>query len=94
MVSRGDYRQVVRLQWFRVAVKTPRLRKLLKGCRCNRWEREMWRRWRPLFGWESLCPIWFADLLGLVVVMPLATPRATQEDVDAAYPAEFHLITS
>jgi hypothetical protein len=50
--------------------------------RCNRWEREAWRVWRPKFKWSNLCPIWFADRFGLTVVMARALP-VTQEEVDA-----------
>jgi len=32
----------------------------------------MWRTWRPIFGWPCLCPVLFADPLGLVVIMPRA----------------------
>jgi hypothetical protein len=90
----GDYRHTFLLRRLGVAVKVPRLRSFSKGCRCNLWEREMWQQWRPLFHWHSLCPILLADSLGLVVVMPLATPPATQEELDEAYPGEFHLISS
>jgi hypothetical protein len=50
--------------------------------RCNRWERDVWRVWRPKFKWSNLRPIWFADRFGLVVVMACALP-VTQEEVDA-----------
>ena len=49
----------------------------------------MWYRWRPVFGWESLCPILFADPLGLVVVMPRAQQRVTLEEIQAATPVYF-----
>ena len=45
----------------------------------------MWRVWRPLFGWENLCPIIFADPLGLVVVMPRASQPVSFDDVKAGY---------
>ena len=76
----GAYRQVVLMG--EVAVKFPRLRYLGKGMRCNRWEREMWRVWRPVFGWNSLCPVLFADPLGFVVVMPRAEQPVTRDEVD------------
>ena len=44
----------------------------------------MWRKWRPKFGWENLCPVLFADPLGLVVVMPLAIQPVTSDEVDEA----------
>ena len=49
----------------------------------------MWYRWLPLFGWESLCPILFADPLGLVVVMPRAQQPVTLEEIQAATPVYF-----
>ena len=73
----------------RITIKVPRPRSVLHGLRCNRWEREMWYRWRPVFGWESLCPILFADPLGLVVVMPRAQQRVTVEEIQAATPVYF-----
>ena len=42
----------------------------------------MWRVWRPVFGWESLCPVIFADPLGFVVVMPRARQPVSREDVE------------
>lgn len=44
----------------------------------------MWRRWRPVFQWENLCPILFADPLGLVVVMPRARQPVTDDEIKAA----------
>jgi hypothetical protein len=73
----------------RFTIKVPRARSVLHGLRCNRWEREMWYRWRLVFGWESLCPILFADPLGLVVVMPRAQQRVTEEEIHAATPVYF-----
>jgi hypothetical protein len=87
----GDFRCVFLLGRF--AVKVPRIRFLSLGMRCNRWEREMWRTWRPIFGWKSLCPILFADLLGLVVVMPRAAQPVTFDDVVAATPDDYPLPT-
>ena len=79
-MPRGAYRRVLLVGAF--ACKLPRPRKFLEGMRCNRWEREMWRVWRPIFGWESLCPVVFADPLGLFVVMPRAAQPVTQEEVE------------
>jgi hypothetical protein len=56
------------------------------GLRCNRWEREMWRIWRPIFGWSNLCPVSFGDPLGLLVVMPRAEQPVTFDEVVAATP--------
>jgi hypothetical protein len=83
----GAYRRVFFLS--RIVIKLPRLRFVLPGLRCNRWEREMWYRWRPMFGWESLCPILFADPLGLVVVMPRAQKPVTLEEIETATPVYF-----
>jgi hypothetical protein len=65
------------------AIKFPRLRHPMCGLRSNRWEREMWYRWRPIFEWDQLCPVLFADRFGIVVVMPRAVP-AQPDIVDAA----------
>ena len=80
----GVFRHVILVGRF--ALKIPRFRNFLSGLRCNRWEREMWRTWRPIFGWDNLCPIKFADPLGTFVVMPRATQPVTFEDVVAATP--------
>lgn len=50
----------------------------------------MWFRWRRVFGWQTLCPIHFADPLGLIVVMSYAEQSASQDEIDALpdyYPA-------
>jgi hypothetical protein len=88
----GVYRRVILVGQF--AVKVPRIRNVLAGLRCNRWEREMWHTWRPIFGWKNLCPIKFADPLGVFVVMPRATQPVTFEDVVAATPDYYPDITS
>ena len=41
----------------------------------------MWQYWRPIFGWENLCPIYFADPLGILLIMPRAKQPITFEDV-------------
>jgi hypothetical protein len=78
----GSFRRVFVLGRF--AIKVPRIRFLSLGMRCNRWEREMWRTWRPVFGWIELCPIVFADPLGVVVVMPRPVQPVTLEEIRAA----------
>jgi hypothetical protein len=88
----GDFRRVILIG--RIALKFPRLRNLTKGLRCNRWEREMWRTWRPVFGWKNLCPVIFADPLGLVVVMPRAMQPVTADEVDAETPDSYPDTTS
>lgn len=70
----------------RYAVKVPRIRHFAAGCRCNRWERETWRVWRPKFGWQHLCPVLAADPFGLVLVMPRAEQPVTFQDVISATP--------
>ena len=77
----GVYRRVFYLGPF--AVKVPRLRQFAGGLRSNRWEREMWRKWQPVFGWETLCPVLFADPAGFVVVMPRATQPVDDSEVEA-----------
>lgn len=42
----------------------------------------MWFYWRPRFQWKTLCPVLWADPLGLVVVMPRATQPVPQEKMD------------
>lgn len=79
----GDFRRVFLVG--KVAIKIPRSRFVLLGLRCNRWEREMWQKWRRIFEWEFLCPIRFADPLGLVVVMPRATQPVTVMEIDEAW---------
>lgn len=88
----GVFRRVILIGNY--AIKIPRLRNALSGMRCNRWEREMWCTWRPIFGWENLCPITFADPVGLVVVMPRATQPVTFDEVVAATPDYYPDITS
>ena len=88
----GVYRLVI--LFGGMAVKFPKLRNVKSGMRCNRWEREMWQTWRPVFGWENLCPIIFADPLGLVVIMPRAKQPVTFEQVIAATPNYYPDITS
>ena len=51
------------------AFKFPRLTQLEKGLIGNRWEIEMWKVWRPNFGWENLCPIIISDPSGFVLIM-------------------------
>jgi hypothetical protein len=76
------------------AIKVPRLGQFLSGLRCNRWEREMWQIWKPVFGWENLCPIIFSDPFGLFVVMPRATQPVSLSDVDSALGDYYPDITS
>ena len=85
----GAFRHVILLG--QIALKIPRIRNASAGLRCNRWEREVWRKWRLIFGWENLCPVRFADPLGAFVVMVRATQPVTREEVRKAdkdyYPA-------
>ena len=80
-IRTGSNRRVVLTA--RYALKFPRIRHPLCGLRSNRWEREMWQRWRPVFRWDQLCPVLFADCLGIVLIMPRAAP-ADRDAVDAA----------
>jgi hypothetical protein len=54
----------------------------------------MWRNWRPIFGWENLCPVLLADPIGLIVVMPRAAQPVTADEVAAAAPDYYPDITS
>ena len=80
----GTYRYV--LLFCGYALKLPRYQHFIGGCRCNRWEREMWRVWRPKFGWQNLCPVLIADPLGLILVMRRATQPVTFAEVVKATP--------
>jgi hypothetical protein len=78
----GSFRRV--LLAGRFAIKVPRPRWFVYGMRCNRWEREAWSRWRPVFGWANLCPVLCADPFGFFVVMPRAEQPVSKEDVYAS----------
>ena len=80
-MPKGVFRRVVLLGQF--ALKFPRWQQFKAGMRSNRWEREMWFRWHPLFQWKTLCPVYYADPFGLLVVMPRAVQPVLQEVVDA-----------
>ena len=86
-MRKGVFRRVLFVG--NLALKVPRLRTLLAGMRCNRWEREMWQYWRPIFGWKNLCPIYVADPLGVLVIMPRAKQPVTFEDVVKATSGEY-----
>lgn len=74
----GAFRRVLLLgPW---AIKVPRLSNFTRGLRCNRWEREMWRTWRPVFGWENLCPVLHADPVGLFLIMPRAQQPVSETE--------------
>src|SRR6516162_11182280 len=90
--AKGTFRRVFFLG--SLAIKTPRLRCLAAGLRCNRWEREMWRVWRPTFGWPNLCPILFADPAGLFVVMPRAARAVTEQEAREALSDHYSDIAS
>ncbi len=66
-----------------LAIKFPRWKYFSQGRRCNRWEREMWRVWKPRFEWTHLCPVLLADRLGCVVVMRRAQQPITEQEMDA-----------
>lgn len=87
LVQAGVFRRV--FTFGSLAVKVPRLRHLAGGMRSNRWEREMWRIWRPYFGWRTLCPVLFADPAGLVLVMARAQQPVSRIEIESlpdAYP--------
>src|ERR1051325_4297253 len=87
----GAFRRVVPVGQF--VVKVPRLRAIFEGLRCNRWEREMWRTWRPKFEWAHRCPVSLADPLGLLVVMPRAD-TVTQDETNAEMPDYWPTVSS
>ena len=43
----------------------------------------MWNQWRPVFQWRTLCPVLFADPIGLLVVMARAAQPVTSAEVRA-----------
>lgn len=88
----GSFRNVILIGRF--ALKIPHFRNAALGLRCNRWEREMWRIWRPVFGWKNLCPILFADPFGLIVLMPRAMQPVTFEEVITATPDYYPDVTA
>ena len=77
----GAFRTVLLIGNF--AVKLPQPRNFLKGMRCNRWEREMWTCWQPIFQWKTLCPVYVSDPFGLFILMPRATQPVSVEEIDA-----------
>jgi hypothetical protein len=89
----GVYRRVILTSKW--AIKFPRLKNLFSGARCNRWESEIWLKWRPKFGWEHLCPVRFCDPFGIILIMDKATQPVTfdeivlvnDRDYDNYYPA-------
>ena len=85
-LRRGTFRLALLVGQF--AIKIPRASNLTSGLRCNQWEREMWRVWRRKFGWGNLCPIWFADPWGFVVIMP-SVSRVTVEEILSADPDDY-----
>lgn len=49
----------------------------------------MWRTWRPVFGWGTLCPVFFGDPFGFVLVMARAQQPIAHADIEClpdAYP--------
>ena len=77
----GTFRRV--FPFYRAVIKVPRIRKLSAGLRCNRWEREIWRKWRPRFPqWTMLCPVVAAGPFGLFLVMRKASQPVTEHEAD------------
>jgi hypothetical protein len=54
----------------------------------------MWNKWRPVFGWQNLCPISLSDPFGFFVIMPRAKQPVTFEAVVQATPYYYPDITS
>ena len=80
-MPKGVFRRVLLIGQY--AIKLPRWHNFTEGMRSNRWEREMWFRWRPWFQWKTLCPVIYADRFGLLVVMPRAVQPVPKDQVDA-----------
>ena len=49
----------------------------------------MWTVWEPKYQWGFLCPIKFADPIGLLVVMPRAHQPVTPAEIDAVWPDRY-----
>ena len=75
----GAYRQVFLLGNY--AIKLPRFKNFQKAMRCNRWENEMWHIWRPIFGWDNLCPVHYSDPYGIILVMTRAAQPVSFEEI-------------
>jgi hypothetical protein len=88
----GVFRRVILLG--NLAFKVPRLKNFSCGMRCNRWEREMWSKWRPIFGWTNLCQVLFADPFGFLVVMPRAVQPVSTEEAHEALGDDYPGITA
>ncbi len=54
----------------------------------------MWLTWHPIFKWKNLCPVIYADPIGLLVVMPRAVQPVTQRDVDESTEHDYPDITA
>ena len=78
----GTYRTVLP-NGGNFVIKLPRLSNFLQALRCNRWEREMWNHWQPIFQWKTLCPVYASDPFGLFIVMPRAAQPVREEEIDA-----------
>jgi hypothetical protein len=89
-MPKGVFRRVFHVGGY--ALKVPRLRYFVFGLTCNRWEREIWKEWRPVFGWTNLCPVLFSDPIGLLVVMPWAKQPVSCDEIRSLpdhYPSPF-----
>ncbi len=78
----GAYRCVICIGKY--AIKLPRFSQLSKGLRCNKWENEIWNIWRPVFGWEHLCPIIISAPSSLFIVMRKAYQPVSFAEVQEA----------
>ena len=67
-----------------IVIKVPRLTQLAKGIICNRWEKEVWVVWRPIFSWKHLCPVIALDPFGIFLLMYKAEQPVSQEEIDEA----------
>ena len=76
------------------AIKFPRLGALHAGLQCNRWEREVWMVWQPIFNWPHVCPVLVADPLGFIVVMPKCEQPVTAAEVEQAHSDRYPDVTS
>lgn len=87
----GSFRLVLLIG--KLAIKIPRLTRLGKGLRCNRWEREVWQVWRLKFGWRNLAPVVASDPWGIVIVMPRAEQPVTEQEMLSADEPDIHPAT-
>lgn len=49
----------------------------------------MWKVWRPIFGWDNLCPVYVSDPIGLILVMIRAHQPVSFEEIQVINSNEY-----